>query len=165
MTLHRPLREVEIQTASLADVAFLLVVFFLVTAVFAETRGLEYRVPDRSDDPPPASPVEKALHVRIEDGGRVLLAGLAVDAGELDAAVVPAVLASLRVAPGRPVLVTATADAPSGTLVGVLDALGLAERAAREQGLLAPSGRLRVVVPSLAEIRALEARFGADAFR
>jgi len=161
--LRRTPREADIPTASMADIAFLLVVFFLVTTVFAETRGLPFRVPPHAADPPAAAP-EHALHLRIDARGRVSLDGAPTDPRALELAVVPAVLARLRGNTRQAVLVTAAPRAPYGSLVGVLDALGQAEAAARDQALLPPGGRLRVALPSLSEIDALETRFGRGLF-
>ena len=35
----------EIPTSSMADIAFLLIIFFMVTAVFSATKGLAFRLP------------------------------------------------------------------------------------------------------------------------
>jgi len=43
----------EIPTSSMADIAFLLIIFFMVTAVFSATKGLEFKLPKDDDDAPP----------------------------------------------------------------------------------------------------------------
>jgi biopolymer transport protein ExbD len=47
----------EIPTASMADVAFLLIIFFLVTSIYSVTRGIQFRgTTRRSSQPSPKRP-------------------------------------------------------------------------------------------------------------
>jgi biopolymer transport protein ExbD len=59
----------EIPTASMADIAFLLLIFFLVTTIFEEQKGLPIVLPE------PAEEVEVSqrniLHLWIQDNGAV----------------------------------------------------------------------------------------------
>jgi biopolymer transport protein ExbD len=59
----------EIPTASMADIAFLLLIFFLVTTVFDEERGLRLNLPE------PGQQVEVAhknvLHLLVQPDGSV----------------------------------------------------------------------------------------------
>jgi biopolymer transport protein ExbD len=59
----------EIPTASMADIAFLLLIFFLVTTVFDEERGLRIVLPE------PAEEIEVSqrniMHFFIQDNGAV----------------------------------------------------------------------------------------------
>ncbi len=50
MKLNRKEEEPEIPTASMADIAFLLIIFFMVTAVFSATKGLELKLPSDEDE-------------------------------------------------------------------------------------------------------------------
>ena len=58
----------EIPTSSMADIAFLLIVFFMVTSVFSVTRGLEFQLPRNDTDSQDASQ-EEAVHIHIERAG------------------------------------------------------------------------------------------------
>lgn len=59
----------EIPTSSMADIAFLLIVFFMVTSVFSVTRGLEFQLPrDQPQNPQDAS-AEEAVHIHIAPSG------------------------------------------------------------------------------------------------
>lgn len=113
----------QIPTASMADIAFLLLIFFLVTTVFDEERGLPLVLPE-ADLPVTVSP-HNLLHLRVlEDGSvevqrgegpvrqRVTAADLAA-LWRAEAAHNPALIASLRTEPA----------APYGAMVGALDAL------------------------------------------
>ena len=54
----------EIPTSSMADIAFLLIIFFMLTAVFATTEGLQFDLP--KDDPTQLDvQPEEAIHIKI----------------------------------------------------------------------------------------------------
>jgi biopolymer transport protein ExbD len=62
-------QEVEIPTASLADIAFLLLVFFLVTTHFDSEKGLNLRLPPPSDNTDMVKSVKKSK----EDFAKVMV--------------------------------------------------------------------------------------------
>jgi len=68
MKIEREKEEPEIPTASMADIAFLLIVFFMITSVFSVTRGLEFQLPKQDTDPSEADP-EEAVHINIRPVG------------------------------------------------------------------------------------------------
>jgi len=68
MKLRKEKDKVEIPTASMADIAFLLIVFFMVTSVFSVTRGLEFQLPKNENTPPDTSQ-EEAIHIHIIPAG------------------------------------------------------------------------------------------------
>lgn len=59
----------EIPTASMADIAFLLLVFFLVTTVFEEEKGLPIVLPERSEEVEVSQ--KNVLHLVIQPNGIV----------------------------------------------------------------------------------------------
>jgi biopolymer transport protein ExbD len=59
----------DIPTSSMADIAFLLLVFFLVTTVFDDERGLSLVLPE-ADRPVPVSPAN-VLHLWVLGDGTV----------------------------------------------------------------------------------------------
>ena len=67
MKLKKKKESPEIPTSSMADIAFLLIVFFMVTSVFSVTRGLEFQLP-RQQENTESSP-EEAVHILIEKAG------------------------------------------------------------------------------------------------
>ena len=67
MKLKKKKGSPEIPTSSMADIAFLLIVFFMVTSVFSVTRGLEFQLP-RQQENTESSP-EEAVHIHIEKAG------------------------------------------------------------------------------------------------
>jgi biopolymer transport protein ExbD len=59
----------EIPTASMADIAFLLLIFFLVTTIFDEQKGLSIVLPERGEDV--EIPARNILHLVIQPDGIV----------------------------------------------------------------------------------------------
>ena len=51
MKLKRSAVSEEIPTSSMADIAFLLIIYFMVTTTFAATRGLDFSLPQEDDSP------------------------------------------------------------------------------------------------------------------
>ena len=64
--------EAEIPNASMADVAFLLLIFFLVTTVFNEEKGLELMLPESKAQEVQVSQ-KNMLHIMVQPDGRVVL--------------------------------------------------------------------------------------------
>ncbi len=59
----------EIPTASMADIAFLLLIFFLVTTVFDEEKGLSIVLPAQQEEQEVSQ--KNVLHLVIQDDGLV----------------------------------------------------------------------------------------------
>jgi len=58
----------EIPTSSMADIAFLLIVYFMVTSVFSVTRGLQFQLPLPENTNQDQTP-EEAVHIHIAPSG------------------------------------------------------------------------------------------------
>jgi biopolymer transport protein ExbD len=112
----------EIPTSSLADVAFLLLMFFLVTTVFEEERGLRIVLPDSE---PVAVPEGNVLHLVVRPDGLVgVRGGESAFTRTVDAAVLPGIWR--EAAADNPLLIAAVRthpEAPYGRMIDVLDAL------------------------------------------
>ena len=108
----------EIPTSSMADVAFLLIVFFLVSMTFAITRGLDMALP-REDDEPRLIETQEAIHVEVAAGGWLRVDGETLRLPGLLTHLEP----KLLLEPTKPVIVEAADGTPYGPMVDVLDEL------------------------------------------
>lgn len=62
---RRTQTEAEIPTASMADIAFLLIVFFMVTTVFSATKGLELSLPSEDKQENAPAETEEAVFIHV----------------------------------------------------------------------------------------------------
>lgn len=74
---RRTSREAEIPTSSMADIAFLLLIFFLVTTTIDVDTGIYMELPPplEEDQPPPEIPDRNILSVLVNAQGDVLIEG------------------------------------------------------------------------------------------
>ena len=122
MNTERNRPDAEIPTSSLADVAFLLIVFFVLTQTFMANRGLDFAIPQ--DDTPAVviDPVE-SIYVQIRPDSTLLVDGRPMNNGDLMEYLGP----KLRANPDKPVILHPDGEAPYGAMVGVYDLLRNAE--------------------------------------
>ncbi len=85
MLKRRTSREAEIPTSSLADIAFLLLIFFLVTTTIDVDTGIYMELPPplEEDTPPPEIPDRNILTVLVNSQGNVLLEKEFVQIGDI----------------------------------------------------------------------------------
>lgn len=114
----------KIPTSSMADIAFLLLIFFLVTTVFEDEKGLPIVLPEREAEQVEVSQ-KNIIHFLIQEDGSVRVrrgestAEQIVAAGEIEAIMRqeigqnPEIIAAVKTAP----------DAPYRFMVSVLDEL------------------------------------------
>ena len=111
--------QADIPTASMADIAFLLIIFFMITTVFTATKGIEYGLP-KQDPEAQVQPLESVyIRLRADRGLEVDRRPMA-DTDEL-AAYVAAKMAETE--NRKPVIIRTDADAPYGRMIDVLDVL------------------------------------------
>jgi len=110
-----------IPTSSMADVAFLLLVFFLLTTVFPKDKGLALVLPDGET---PVSQ-ENVLHLLIESAGSVSVrfgaspATQTIEPGQIEALW----RSSVASRPGLIAAVKTGPTVPYGAMIDVLDGL------------------------------------------
>ncbi len=65
MRLRKTDADSSIPTSSMADIAFLLIIFFMVTSVFSATKGLELALPTDDNSPPDPTP-DPAVFIHVQ---------------------------------------------------------------------------------------------------
>lgn len=111
----------EFQAASMADLGFLLLIFFIVTTVFAIEQGIPLVLPGR-DKPITTLKASDVLEIRAHADGSVEAGGVRVPAS----AVRRLVEARLARDPELVVVLATAPDASYGVMVNLLDQLKLA---------------------------------------
>lgn len=115
--LHRRSISDEIPTSSMADIAFLLVVYFMLTLTFATTRGLDFGLP--KDEPAPVVHRVESVLVEIARGGALTVDSQPMRLDQLLAYLQP----KLERNPSKPVILRPSADAEYRHMVAVYDVL------------------------------------------
>ncbi len=102
--------------ASMADIAFLLIIFFMLTTVFSVDRGLLVELPETAV----GEPLDlKELLITVTRDGTVHLDGKAVPVDDLGERIARA----RRANPRRPVVVRSDRNVPYGRVADVMDEL------------------------------------------
>jgi biopolymer transport protein ExbD len=111
----------EIPTASMADIAFLLIIFFMVTTVFSATKGLEFSLP-RDDKQETETETEDAVFIKVSPGS-ILVDCKPMGLGEILDYLEP----KLTVNQEKPVVLYTVADSRYQDMISVYDVLSSAE--------------------------------------
>jgi len=120
MKLRKKKGNPEIPTSSMADIAFLLIVFFMVTSVFSVTRGLEFQLP--RPDTSSEQTAEEAVHIFIERSGATCaftVDGILTSLGDINVYLQP----KLARNPNKFVIIDPAPNAPYRCMVDVFDEL------------------------------------------
>lgn len=108
----------EITIASMSDVAFLLIIFFLVTSIFLLKDGLHLSLPDTTKPATVVSPGD-VVTLAVRKDGAVTLDGRRAQMGEIER-----LLAEKRdEKPGLVVLLRLSGELPYGRAVEAIDAV------------------------------------------
>ncbi|HSR51842.1 MAG TPA: biopolymer transporter ExbD [Acidobacteriota bacterium] len=106
----------EIPTSSMADIAFLLIIFFMLTAVFTSRQGLRFGYPDQ--DPTNVQPEESVL-IKIEGEGQYAVNNQVMGLAQLGGYIQTV----LDTNPGKPFIIRPKPDVPYSEMVEVFDLL------------------------------------------
>jgi biopolymer transport protein ExbD len=151
MKLPRKESESEIPTSSMADIAFLLIIFFMVTAVFSATKGLEFKLP-KDDNKPPEQ--EEAVFVKVGADSSVLVDCRPMELDEILPYLEPKLLRN----PEKPVILYTDASAPYAAMISVYDVLGSAK-------LVSHGFKVKnISVPTQSEVQEYIDLFGTNPF-
>jgi len=116
----------EIPTGSMADIAFLLIVFFMVTTTFSARRGIDFRLPEQK---PHQENTEddfaklEATYIRVDPSGRITVDDTPMNLEEIQGYI----LAKLEINPKKFVIMQTDREASYGDMVNILDELKQAE--------------------------------------
>lgn len=108
----------EIPTASMADIAFLLIIYFMVTTTFAATRGLDFSLPQEEDNTPLVDKEESVL-IEIQPGGVLMVDNKPMQLDQVLDYLKP----KLERNPMKPVIIRANEMTEYGHMVSVFDEL------------------------------------------
>ncbi len=112
----------EIPTSSMADIAFLLIIYFMVTTTFAATRGLDFSLP-QEDDTPPMVEKEEAVLIEIQSGGVFVVDQKPMPLDQILEYLKP----KLERNPKKPVIIRPDQNTEYGYMVDVFDELRQAQ--------------------------------------
>jgi biopolymer transport protein ExbD len=141
----------EIPTSSMADIAFLLIIFFMVTAVFSATKGLEFKLP-KDDNKPPEQ--EEAVFIKVAADESVLVDCKPMELDEILPYLEPKLLRN----PEKPVILYTDAMAPYKAMIAVYDVLGSAKQ--ETDGFKVKN----ISVPTQSEVEEYIQLFGTNPF-
>lgn len=111
-------KPVEIPTSSMADIAFLLIVFFMLTAVFASNTGLQFQYP--KDDPEDTNvQPEEAIHIKILGEGQFVVDRVSMSIEEVGGYV----QSKMQQNEDKPVIIQTEPNVPYFVMVDVFDLL------------------------------------------
>ncbi|MFQ5766554.1 MAG: ExbD/TolR family protein [Acidobacteriota bacterium] len=152
MKIGRKKDEVEIPTASMADIAFLLIIFFMVTTVFSATKGLDFKLPKDEDEQLQSENIE-AVYIKVQPGGAVLVDRTPMGLDQI----LPYLQPKLERWPDKPVILHTDPEATYEDMIAVYDVLNQAER---KIGLRVKN----IAIPTQREIEQYTEVFGYNPF-
>ena len=118
----------EIFTGSMADISFLLIIYFMITSAFSATRGLDFALPEDTDTPEIKQ--EDSIDVHVLAGGAIEVDGKGLPLEGL----LPYTLDKLIQNPEKPVILRTDPDATYGDMIRVFDELRKSEQEWIEDG-------------------------------
>ena len=122
MSPRRNPTNADLSTASMADIAFLLIIFFMVTTVFSANKGMEHLLsPDQEATAP-----EEAIFIKVTPGDRFQMDQQVYPLSETDR-IYAYVASRLAVHPAKPIILTADLDASYGQMIQALNVLKMLE--------------------------------------
>jgi biopolymer transport protein ExbD len=122
----------EIPTSSMADVAFLLIIFFLVASFYSVTRGIQFSLPKHDEAALTAEP-EAAVLIEIAADGGLTVDSRAMALSDLKGYLEP----KLRRNPTKSVILQTSLEAPYQAMTDVFDEL----RQVGVQNLVIPTSK------------------------
>ena len=157
----------ELSSASMADIAFLLIVFFMVTAVFSATKGLDFKLPADDDNQTQTAEEEQAIYFKVLESGLVLMDGRPTSTNpvEFRQQVTEYVVPKLTNWPEKPIIIYSLPEAPYQGMVGVYDSLtALYKKVADDSPAPPLTEAPNISIPTQSEVNQYIALFGYNPF-
>lgn len=110
--------ESEIFTGSMADVSFLLIIYFMVTSVFSATRGLDFQLPEDSNNTPEIKR-EDSIDIHVMQGDVIQVDGKPMSMEQI----LPYIADKLKQNPDKPVILRTDPEATYNDMIQVFDLL------------------------------------------
>jgi biopolymer transport protein ExbD len=118
MKIRRREIPAEIPTASMADVAFLLIIFFLVASFYSVTRGIQFSLPKHDEAALTAEP-EAAVLIEIAADSTLTVDNRAMALADLKGYIGPRLVQN----PTKSVILQTSLEAPYQAMTDVFDEL------------------------------------------
>ncbi len=109
----------DIPTSSMADIAFLLIIFFMVTAVFSATKGLDFKLPQDQDENL-KSETEEAVFIKVAPDSSITIDCKPIELDGIIAYLEPKLTRDAE----KAVILYTDAYAPYQAMISVYDVLG-----------------------------------------
>ena len=114
---RKPPEEAEIPTASMADIAFLLIIFFMVSTVFARDKGLKMLLPEKQSETVKLKS-QRIIDISINDAGQIFYNDTPVQ-NLMD--IKQKIQEEIKKDPKKIVLIKTNVQAPYKRMIEVLD--------------------------------------------
>lgn len=115
--------EIFINLASLIDIIFVLLLFFVVTTTFTKQNQLKIDLPESSTNNPVVSNNSERLEISVSNDGRYAINGKVLNAST-EEALSKAILSAASGDKDRPVLITADANAKYQAVITAMSVTG-----------------------------------------
>ena len=108
----------------MSDIAFLLLIFFMVTTAFAARKGIDFRLPKDSDEQQNQEDViVKAITIVVQPSGRILIDTIPKNPSDIQPYIKPRIAAD----PNKPVIIQVDENATYGDMMAVMDEVKASE--------------------------------------
>lgn len=152
--LRNTRRDPKIPDASMADVAFLLITFFMLTTAIAMTRGIFFKVPEQMDQTKTDEPKNPAIYLYVNASGNLLIDGKPSRFEDI----VPYCKEKLEVNQVKPVLIDCNESQNYQKMMDVLDQVKKAEEQLwgdfNKDKKDSDKKRIKITIPTSDEARA-----------
>jgi biopolymer transport protein ExbD len=156
MKLRKPPQAAEIPTSSMADIAFLLIIFFMVTAVFSATKGLDFKLP--KEEQKQQTEEEEAVFIKVNPDSSILVDCKPMSVDDILDYLEPKLSRDAE----KPVILYSDPYAPYQAMISVYDKLGSAGK--KETPFAAYPKVKNISVPTQSDIQEYIALFGMNPF-